>query len=251
MALLATLYAPILEGTDMKRVVEHFFAIAVLALRLHSEAFWLAPGNYLTAFKWLLLRKRVRARGQFAVLLGRTSRAYEWRSLKDGADGRLPSPPGLPPIIALVQEVGPQSQTDVTLASLAAENVAAYLISAEPREALKDIAAKIDWSASPWLMTVAAGDRIAPGAAQAYRDVIAGSPFRAIYADDDYITIGGQRTMPHYKPDWNADLQQHHDYVTGACILKMDRAAFEQAANAQNWAAALVEGAVLLLAPGP
>lgn len=229
----------------MKRAVERFMAKAALAVCVYSEAFWLAPGKYLTAVKWLLLRKRVRARGQFAVLLGRTSRAYEWRSLKDGADGRLPSLPSLPPIIALVQEAGLQSLTDVTLASLAADNVAAYLISAEPGEALKDIAATIDWSASPWLMPVAAGDRIAPGAAQAYRDVIAGSPFRAIYADDDHITIGGQRTKPHYKPDWNADLQQHHDYVTGACVLKMDRAAFEQAANAQNWAAALVEGAVL------
>lgn len=228
----------------MKRAAEHFLARIVLALRVNSEAFWLAPGAYLAAVKWRLLRKKVRARGQFAVLLGRTSWAYEWSSLMDGTDGRLPSPPGSPSIIALVQEVGPPSQTDVTLASLAADNVAAYLISAEPAVALKDIAATIDWSASPWFMPIAAGDRIAPGTAQAYRDVIAGSPFRAIYADDDHITIGGHRTMPHYKPDWNADLFQYHDYVTGACIIRVDRAGLEKAARAQDWAAALVQGAV-------
>ena len=243
--LLVTLYAPTLEGTHMKQAVEHFLARAVLALRVNSEAFWLAPAGYLTALKWWLLRKRVRARGQFAVLLGRTSRAYEWRSLMDGADGRFPSRPGLPPIIALVQEVGAPSQADVTMASLAADNLAAYLISADSAQALKDIAATIDWSASPWFMPIAAGDLIALGAAQAYRDVIAGSPFRAIYADDDHITTDGHRTKPHYKPDWNADLHLHHDYVTGACIIKTDRAAFEQAANAQDWAAALVQGAVL------
>jgi O-antigen biosynthesis protein len=238
-------YALTPEGTDMKRAFKYFLARAVMALRVNSEALWLAPGEYLTAVKWRLLCKRVRARGQFAVLLGRTSRAYEWRSLMDGAGGRLPSPPGSPSIIALVQEVGAPSQADVTMASLAADNVVAYLISAEPAQALIDIAATIDWSASPWFMPIAAGDRITPGAAQAYRDLITGSPFRAIYADDDHITTGGHRTKPHYKPDWNADLHRHHDYVTGACIITTDRVAFEQAANAQNWAVALVQGAVL------
>lgn len=230
----------------MKRAVEQFLVKAILALRLHYEAFWLAPGQYLTAAKWRLLRKRVRARGQFAALLGRTSRAYEWRSLMDGADERLPSSPGLPPIIALVQEGGAWSQVDATMASLAADYVTAYLISADPAQALLDIAARIDWSSSPWFMPIAAGDRIAPGAAQAYRDEIAGSPFRIIYADDDHITIGGHRTNPHYKPDWNADLHQYHDYVTGACIIRTDRAAFAQAAKAQDWVAALIEGALLV-----
>lgn len=229
----------------MRPAVQHFLARAVFALRVHSEAFWLAPREYLAAVKWRLVRKRVRARAQFAVLLGRTSRAYEWSSLTDGNYGGRNSPPGMPPIIALVQVGEALSQADVTLASLAADNLDAYLIGTEPANRLKDIAANINWSASPWFMPIAAGDRIAPGAAQSYRDLIKGTPLKAIYADDDEITLGGHRSSPHFKPDWNAELYRHHDFVLGSGIVKVDRDTLETAADMQDWAAALVKSAVL------
>ncbi len=222
------------------------WAKTLLTCSVHIEAFASAPGAYLTAVKWRLLRKRVRAHGHFAALLGATSRAYEWRSLIDKADQRPPSPPGTPPIIALVQKAGQLSQLDLTLASLTADHVTVQLVGTEPAEALKALAAEIDWSASPWFMPIGAGDTIAPGTAQAYRAAIDVSSFQVIYADDDEFVSGGHRSTPYFKPDWNAELHDHHDYVTGACIIKADRTAFDQAAEAEDWAAALVKGALLL-----
>lgn len=219
-------------------------AHAALAVRVHSEAFWLAPAAYLTAAKWWALRKRVRARGQFAQLLGRTSRAYEWWSLKDGAAGHAPSPPGTPPIIALVFGDASPADLSATRASLAAEHIEARLIGAASLAALRQIAATTDWSAAPWLLPIRAGDRIAPGAAQAYRAAMAECSHRAIYADDDRLGPSGQRTAPHFKPDWNAELHRHHDYLTGACLVQADATQIEAVADQPDWAETLVSRAV-------
>lgn len=228
----------------MRDEVATRLANAVLALRVNSEAFWLAPAAYLTAAKWWMLRKRVRARGQFAQLLGRTSRAYEWWSLKDEAGGKPHSPPGFPPIIALVFGEAKAADQDTTLVSLAAEHIEARLIGADPAKALRQIAATMDWSAVPWLVPIQVGDRIAPGAARAYRAAMAGCRYRAIYADDDRLAPSGQRTAPHFKPDWNGDLHRHHDYLTGACIVQAGAAEIEAVADEPDWAAALVAHAV-------
>lgn len=219
-------------------------ANTVLALRVHSEAFWLAPSAYLKAAKWWMLRKRVRARGQFAQLMARTSRAYEWWSLEDEAGGKPHSPPGLPPIIALVFGEAKAADQETTLASLAAEHIEARVIGADPAKALRQIAATMDWSAVPWLFPIQVGDRIAPGAARAYRAAMGECRYRAIYADDDRLAPSGQRTAPHLKPDWNGDLYRHHDYLTGASIVQAGAAEIEAVADEPDWAAALVANTV-------
>jgi len=48
-----------------------------LLVSAHCDALLLAPGAYLTAAKWRLLGKRVRARAQFAPLLSRSRHAYD------------------------------------------------------------------------------------------------------------------------------------------------------------------------------
>lgn len=229
-----------------------WFVKFTFTMRVHFEAFLHAPRAYLTAVKWRVLGKRVRARGHFAVLLARSPSAYQWQSLMGGLGGKPQSPLGLPPIIVLVREDSSLLQVDDalgslddTLGSLAAEHLVAYQIGDDALQALKAIAAEVDWSQSPWFMPIAAGDQLAPGAAQSYRDAIACSSFHVIYADDDKVTTSGHRRAPHYKPDWNPELQRHHDYVTGACIIKVDRTALELAAHTKDWPAALVEGALL------
>lgn len=216
---------------------------AALILQIHAEALGTAPRAYLTAVMWRMLRKRVRARGQFAKLLGQTSRAYEWWALREAAQ-RTPSTPGKPPIVALVAGKNNDPATVATLAVLANDHIEAHVVGSDASSNLAHIAAAIDWSATPWLMPIAAGDRIALGTAQAYREAIAGSRCLAIYADDDEITVDGHRAIPHFKPDWNADLYLRHDYVTGAVIIKADRAALKLAAAARDWASALTEWAV-------
>lgn len=216
----------------------------MLGFEVHLEAFWLAPAAYLTAAKWWVLRKRVRARGHLAPLLGRTSRAYEWWALNGDAGHNLPSPPGTPPIVALICDEEGALDLESTLASLAAEHIDAYLIGKDPSCALVQLAARIDWSSSPWLLPIAAGDRIAAGTAQVYRAAMNGSAFDAIYADDDRIQSSGLRTTPYFKPDWNAELFQHHDYLTGACIVRGDRTGLEAAGREPDWAGALVSRAI-------
>lgn len=225
-------------------MIPTWLARIVLAFEVHLAAFYLAPTAYLTAAKWWVLRKRVRARGQLAPLLGRTSRAYEWWSLNGDASHDLPSPPGAPPIIALVFFEDRPSELEATLASLAAEHIDAHLISQNSSSAIEQLAAIINWSSSPWLLPIAAGDRIAAGSIRAYRAAMEGCVHRVIYADDDLIKSSGYRTEPHFKPDWNAELFQHHDYLTGACIVRGDRTGLEAAGQRPNWAAVLVARAV-------
>lgn len=215
-----------------------------LAMRVHCEAFWLAPVAYLSAAKWWVLRKRVRARGQFAQLLGRTSHAYEWWSLEDRTAAHASSPPGKPPIIALVFGEATQSDTRATLASLEAEHIEARLLEPDFAASLRRIASTIDRAAAPWLLPIRAGDRVAPGTASAYRAAITECNCQIIFADDDQLTPSGRRRAPHLKPDWNPELYAHHDYLTGACIVRAGPALIEAAAEAIDPMAALIDHAL-------
>lgn len=215
-----------------------------LALSVHIEAFRRSPVAYLTAVKWRLLGKRVRAKGQFAALLGRTLRAYEWRSIAIGSGGERPSPAGDPPIIALLYGDEQLAALERTLESLSAEHIAVYRISSDPSSMLAQASDEIEWSSNPLLLPIQAGDRIAAGAAQAYRSAMAKVPVNLVYADDDEIIAGGRCSTPHFKPDWNPELFRHHDYLTGSCAVRASREALLAAARQSDWAAALVAGAV-------
>lgn len=216
-------------------------AWAWLAVRVHLEAFWRFPSAYLTATKWWALRKRVRARGQFATLLTRTSRAYEWWCLQEAGETLVPSSPGTPPIIALIAGTTNASAMQKTLASLSEENIEAYAIGPNFSADIANAAAAIDWSASPWLLPMMAGDLLATGAARTYRAAIeANVGTQLIYADDDICDHRGYRTSPYFKPDWNSELHRHHDYLANACILQAGRKALEASARHDNWVDFLV-----------
>lgn len=215
-----------------------------LVLRVHGEAFRMAPRAYLTALKWRLLRKRVRSRAQFAQLLGQTALAYEWHAHVVAAKS-APSPPGTPQIVALVLGRPDALETQQTLASLSSEHICWHLIGTDVPASLIRAAGAIDWKASPWILPMLAGDRLAPGAASAYRQAIVDKPdVQVIYADDDLIDPFGQRSAPHFKPDWNPELFRYHDYITGSCILRLDRSSIEAIASEPQWCAVLVERAI-------
>lgn len=201
--------------------------------------------SFLTAAKWWVLGKRVRARGQFAPLLSRTSRAYDWWCLQEAAIASEPSPPGSPPIIALLSGLKQERALSQTLESLAAENIQPLIVGPDALD-LIEAAAAIDWPTSPWLLVMAVGDILAPGAAKAYRAAIENnSGVNTIFADDDLVDRKRRRTAPHFKPDWNADLYEHHDYLTGACIVNVSRAELEAVADQPDWAEALVARALV------
>lgn len=216
-----------------------------LLLSVHLDALLLAPGAYVTAAKWRLLGKRVRARAQFAALLSRSSHVYDLWVLWKGLPGPA-SAPDAPAIVALVQAHGGDADLMATLASLAEERIEALVIAADHPGADLDLAAaRIDWAARPWLMPIAAGDRLSKGAARVYREAMRETGLAVIYADDDSCDPWGRRSAPHFKPDWNAELFRHHDYLTGSCVVRAGREALAAAAGGgPDWAAALVSGAV-------
>lgn len=214
-----------------------------LLLFIHFDAFRADPRAYLTAMWWRLKRKRERSRGQLARLLGVSSRAYDmWLLLeKEGIDD---SGDQRPPILALVDMTRGQDRIDETLSNLEAEGVPALLIGTPDVPNLTEAARQIDWSEEPWLMPIAAGDRLARGAAMIYRNSIAGMETGIAYADDDLLTKAGKRADPHFKPDWNSELFHHFDYLSGACILRASREELEALAGIGDWTRQLVMQAV-------
>lgn len=204
------------------------------------------PGAYLTAAKWWLLRKRVRARGQFAPLLSRSPRAYRLWALRLE---QLAQPGGNAlgkPIIALVSPGSDAAALRASLDSLDAAGVDAFVITEPTDQALRQLLGEGDFSSTRWVMPIRAGDRVAKDAATAYGDMIArcDPACRVIYADDDLLDRKGDRIAPYFKPDWNSELQRHHDFLTGACIVRADAANLEDVAGQADWPSALVAAAV-------
>jgi GT2 family glycosyltransferase len=150
----------------------------------------------------------------------------------------------VPPIIALVSFQGNGERLASTLASLASENVEAIVIGPDAKRDLFRAGAEIDLSQAAWLMPMAAGDCLAPGAARAYRKTLSGLSCCLVYADDDLLGQGGVGSAPYFKPEWNPELIQHHDFLTGACILRADLKMIEAVANTKDWAQALVARAL-------
>ena len=223
----------------------HFFkriADAALTASVHFDAFRADPSAYLTATKWWIKRKRVRARGQFAPLLSQSRGAYMLWALRQEQTANPHSPPDAArPIVALVDGRGDPHLRDLaaTRESLVAEGLDPCLIGSPQAPTLGAAIAQIAWSANPWLLSIAPGDRIAPGAIAAYRAAMGEGAARLIYADDDLL-IGRRRTAPHFKPDWNSELFRHLDYLTGACIVRASRADMEAVADRADWAVHLV-----------
>ena len=207
-----------------------------LKLFIHFDAFRTSPEAYLRALWWRLRRKRLRSRSQFARLLGDARRAYDlWMLWEEKVDSTEGDDTG-PPILALIDVGAGEKQLEETLRNLTAEGVRAIVIGNNDTPTLVAAARQIDWNENPWLMPINAGDRLARGAARAYRTALAGTQARIVYADDDLLDMTGRRTAPHFKPDWNSELFHHFDYLTGACILRASREELENSDGTDDWA---------------
>ena len=224
---------------------------AWLTLRVHLDAFILDPPTYLKALAWRLRGLKVRSRNSIAPLLGRSPRAYAlWimRNEGDGAEeGQCPAPAGghIIPVIDCRDGVGGLVATMASLKGAATQPIilggpvtVGTVGIARPREL-----ARFAEPSGVWLCPLRAGDRLAPGALATYYAAIAATAGSSlVYADDDLQSPQG-RSAPHFKPQWNADLFQHHDYLTGAsiaCAAKETLAALPDA----GWPEALVAAAL-------
>jgi GT2 family glycosyltransferase len=117
------------------------------------------------------------------------------------------------------------------------------VISAGHGADLAKAASTIDWPQLPWLLAMQAGDRLAPGAAAAYRHAMMETDAAVLYADDDVLDKHGRRTNPHFKPDWNSELFRHCDYLTGTAIVRAGQADLAAIATDPDWEASLISHA--------
>jgi hypothetical protein len=213
-----------------------------LKLAVHLHALRRTPRAYLTALWWRVCGKRLRARAQFAPLLATSSHAYKlWlcnepRLVADQEDNTFPR------ILALVSAGQTSGALESTLRSLAQEGLTAIVVGtpklpSPPLQSMKLTGRK------PLVYALAAGDILAPGAAQAYRRKIRESQARVIYADDDLLDEAGQRMKVHLKPDWNRELFQYLDYVTGACVISVTAQDLKNASPLE-WPRELVDAAL-------
>ena len=184
----------------------------LLRLAVHLDAARRSPRPWLIALWWRLLGKQVRSRAQFAPLLGASSYAYRLWLYDEAA----PVSVDFKNERAIVAVVGLGEGRDETIRSAEIEGVP--VVGTGPGACYEELG----HDAPLWLMWLEAGDRLATGAGSAYRAALASARVRVIYADDDLLDARGRRTRPHFKPEWNPELLRHHDYVTGAAIIKVD-----------------------------
>lgn len=219
--------------TYLKQILDIWLCVSI-----HFDAFRSDPRAYLTATKWWIKRRRVRARGQFALLLSRSPKAYHLWVLRQEREAKASAPSNAsPPIVALVdtRRTFDRKDLDATLDSLESEGLPALLIGSPETPDLAAAAARIDWSSAPWLLALAVGDRLEKGAVTAYRDVMQEPGIRLVYADDDLL-VRGRRHIPYFKPDWNAELFRHYDFISGACIQRATRSDLMAVAHDADWA---------------
>ncbi|AWW73684.1 glycosyl transferase [Erythrobacter sp. KY5] len=193
----------------------------------------LSPWLYAKCAFWRLTGKRLRARLRLAPILGSTPHAYNlWQALREN-ERDTPEEMGSARLIALVED---GDGTEATLESLRQAGIEAQIIAHDADAALRALSNE---QGELWVMPLASGDRVNPRAGKIYRNTADAAPQSGclIYADDDLIDRKGQRKAPHFKPDWNSELFQYHDYLTGAAIVR----AGLRVEPGDDWARALIE----------
>jgi GT2 family glycosyltransferase len=204
-----------------------------LAARVHFDAFRFAPLTYLQAVLWRMRGLKVRSRHRLAALMGRSPRAYPlWIARIEPELGEAllaGAPETSASIVPVIDCVSDGDRTSETIRSMRRAFPSAKPVivagdrrfeGTQPVRAPSQLADLVAPEGS-WLCVVRAGDGLAPRALQIYAGAVLRSPQRwVIYADDDQIQ-DGQRSAPHFKSEWNADLFQHHDFVSHSALIRV------------------------------
>jgi len=204
---------------------------AWLTLRVHWDAFSSSPLGYVQAALWRARGLRVRSRHRLAALMGPSTSAYAlWIArLEPRIHAELVQIPvsRLPVILTIVSVPRGDHASSTTLESIADGGASSrpILIGGVPAERAVhlDTASQVAALVAPtgtWLCILNDGDRLASTALAIYARAVAANPDRwIIYSDDDLIQ-NGRRTNPHFKSDWNSELFDHHDFITGSAIVR-------------------------------
>lgn len=200
--------------------------LLLLSIKVHLESFGTAPREYIRTVLWRARGLRVRSRFHFARLAGRAPSAYSlWIARKARLPRPIPATGYLPTIQPVIDCRQGSQHIQQTLASLADHGWPTPLFVASGSTGNLSLAclgeAVAQLSSDAWLLLMASGDEVHRDAHSLYSAAISRSPGAAIiYADDDLLNCSGLRIQPHFKPDWNPELFAHHDFLTGAAVIK-------------------------------
>ena len=222
-------------------------SVALLEIRVNLDAFIAEPASYLQAVFWRICGKKLRARHRFAALKGATSRAYDlWQATREvrrlsalvnrpGSaettfviviDCRT-SPEGVMHSIASVRHQSSGKACKIVLLGFA-KPVERGVVCASTIEDLKAWLEEFcsQTQEAKWhVLAMDAGDLLSPVTLTAYANAIDAHPHaQLLYADDDLIDCNNRRHSPHFKPQWNSELFQHHDFISGSCVFACDTA---------------------------
>ena len=220
---------------------------ARLWMRVQIDAFAFDPIGYLQGVAWRARGLRVRSRNRIATLAGRSPHAYEfWIACRE-PDIRAAKSPArdAPPILAVIDCRSGSDGLHQSLGSLPKD--AHVVLIGGPAlpglaraENLAEVAAGLE-GPEAWICPISCGDTLADGALAAYADALARHPnVQIAYGDDDRIDMSGRRQQPHFKPDWNPELFEHHDFLTGASVLRAKPDQLRELGDS-GWAQALVK----------
>lgn len=213
----------------------------------HIDAFLAAPLPYLTTVWWRARGKRVRARAHFSRLLSLSPRAYAiWlnHQVALGSGEAQVRSIDCSRLIVIVQADRFGQVSEATLQSISDERLPYFVVGGVQFPSLQEIVDEIEWNEEPWFLHVKSGDLLAKGAAGEYGKAVRDASGDVIYADDDILNKYGSRENPHFKPSWNRELFKHHDYLTWACAVRVDRSSFVRSAEESDWASSLVVAAI-------
>lgn len=219
----------------------------MLWLRVHADAFRFDPLAYCQALFWRVRGLKLRSRNRMAALAGRSPFAYRyWIASKESrlSKGSAVTDSRAAVIIPLIDCTKGVAGLEQTLASIppCERTVIFGCPSAGEAAAIDELSDLCGRAGSErlWLCPIRCGDLLAADALRVYADAIDRiHGALLIYADDDLHDGNGSRHDPHFKPDWNPELFEWHDYLTGSCVIS---ASAEQLVElpGESWSEALV-----------
>jgi GT2 family glycosyltransferase len=240
------------HSDERKRAMHRLWLTALV----HRDACRSDFLGYVQAVLWRLRGLKIRSRNRLAALMGRSPRAYDlWIARIEPKvraqllNGVGPAQPMIVPIVCA--STRSDSIAD-TLLSLRAAGFAAppLVLACEGGGAHKQTPELADVVSADgtWLCVVPAGDRLAPDSLEIYSGTAASSPHSwVIYADDDLIS-DDRRHAPHFKSSWNAELFEHHDYISGSAVIRVTPDMLE-ALDSDCWLEQLTKRAISRAAP--
>lgn len=223
-----------------------------LTFLVHRDAFRLDWSGYTQAFFWRLRGLRLRSKNRLAALMGRSPRAYELWMARSEASAQAALlegwEDGTATIIPVV-DCCASPEAELTLRSIGRSGSHSTPLLIGSNHGAATNCTDVDRLTNhlgpqgSWMCIVRAGDQLAPRALDIYSRAIAQWPDSSvIYADDDLIE-GAERRFPHFKPSWNSDLFEYHDFITGSAVVRVTPDMAENLSG-RDWVKLLMERAI-------